>query len=201
LDRRTGEIRTYLGNESPDPHEWYAEHDWVLDVEKIAELKRRVDREQTVVFLCGVAAGDSEAWEYFDAVCALVIDKATIRQRIEFRDDSWFGKRPNELDQILAWNVGYDDTYRGFGAVIVDATQPLAVVVDAVIATARHKPPVAELGDVRPDRGGLRVAAIVPMSQRAGSRRLTVVAAARSETMDSKKFAGPLAKRPWAAPR
>jgi hypothetical protein len=137
LDRRTGEERTYPAeNKAVDPHEWYADHRWVLDVDKIAELKRRVDRDGTLVFLCGVAAGDAEAWEYFDVVCALVIDEATIRSRIDLRDDSWFGKRPQELDQVLAWSVGYAETYQGFGAVIVDATKPLPVVVDAVIPAA-----------------------------------------------------------------
>lgn len=67
--------------------------------------------------------------EYFDIVCALVIDEATIRARIDLREDSWFGKRQDELDQVLAWSVGYADTYRGFGAVIVDATNSLPVVV------------------------------------------------------------------------
>jgi hypothetical protein len=137
LDRRTGEERTYpVESETLDPHDWYAHHEWVLDVDRIAELKRHVDRDGILVFLCGVAAGDSEAWESFDVVCALVIDEATIRARIELRDDSWYGKRQHELDQVLAWNVGYADTYRGFGAVIIDATKPLPVVVDAVIASA-----------------------------------------------------------------
>lgn len=136
LDRRTGEERPYpVDSKTLDPHEWYADHDWVLDVNKIAELKKYADRDATLVFLCGVAAGDAEAWEYFDVVCALVIDEATIRARIDLRDDS-FGKRPHELDQVLAWNVGYADTYQGFGAVLVDATKPLPVVVDAVIAAA-----------------------------------------------------------------
>jgi hypothetical protein len=40
------------------------------------------------------------------------------------------------LVQVLAWNEGYAETYKGFGAVIVDATRPLPVVVDAVIAAA-----------------------------------------------------------------
>jgi hypothetical protein len=137
LDRRTGQARIYpIENEALDPHEWYADHDWVLDVDKIAALKRHADRDVTLVFLCGVAAGDAEAWRYFDVVCALVVDEATIRVRIDLREDSWFGKRPQELDQILAWNMGYADTYQAFGAVIVDATKPLPAIVDAVIAAA-----------------------------------------------------------------
>ena len=91
---------------------WYADHDWVLDVDRIAELKARADRDGTLVFLCGVAAGDAEAWEHFDVVCALEIDDATIRTRIDLRVDDWFGTRPHELERILGWNVGYAETYR-----------------------------------------------------------------------------------------
>jgi hypothetical protein len=154
LDRRTGEERTYpFDSKTLDPHEWYADHGWVLDVNKIADLKKHVDRHGTLVFLCGVAAGDADAWEYFDVVCALVIDESTIRARIDLRDDSWFGRRPYELDQILAWNVGYADTYQGFGATIIDATKPLPVVVDAVIAAAGNELPVtarlSPSGDIR----------------------------------------------------
>ena len=37
LDGRTGQGRTYpVENEALDPHEWYADHDWVLDVDKMA---------------------------------------------------------------------------------------------------------------------------------------------------------------------
>jgi hypothetical protein len=148
-DGRTGEVRTYPADRaSLDPHAWYAAHDWVLDAERIAELKWRVDRDSTLAFLCGVASRDAEAWEYFDVVCALVIDDATIRARTELREDGWYGTRPHELAEILAWNVGYADTYRGFGATLVDATMPLSDVVDAVIAAVPDPPRTA--GDVVP---------------------------------------------------
>ena len=66
-------------------------------------------------------------------------DEETIRARIELRpDDDWFGKRPDELERIFLWNEGYTERYRGFGAVIIDATEPLPVVVDTVIAAAGH---------------------------------------------------------------
>ena len=72
LDRRTGEERTYpVESRTLDPHGWHADHDWVLDVVKIAELKKRVDRDAALAFLCGVVAGDAQAWEYFDVVCAM----------------------------------------------------------------------------------------------------------------------------------
>jgi hypothetical protein len=86
-------------------------------------------------FLCGVAAGDSEAWQYLDLVCSLVLDDETIKQRVRSRIDA-YGKRDEELAQILKWNDGYEETYRRFGAAIIDATRPLHSVVDAVLSAA-----------------------------------------------------------------
>lgn len=136
VNRRSGADEKFPHEQRDlDIHEWYSEHEWVLDVKKLAWLKDRSRRDNKLVFLCGVAAGEAEAWEYFDLVCALVVDEATIRQRIDLRTDA-FGKQSRELAQILKWNVGYEDTYRRFGAVIIDGTQPLSVVVDAIVAAA-----------------------------------------------------------------
>ena len=87
-------------------------------------------------------ARNGRDWHHLIELCglvrALVIDESTIRSRIDLREDNWYGKRPVEFDQILAWNVGYAETYRTFGAVIVDAKEPLPVVVEAVIRAAAN---------------------------------------------------------------
>lgn len=136
LNRRSGEQEELTqGMSEPDVHIWIAEHEWVLDIEKIAELKGQSDLADTVVFLCGVAAGDAEAWRYFDLVCALVVDEATIRERV-VRRTNFFGKRPDQLAQILEWNAGNEAAYRRFGATIIDARRPLVAVVDDILAAA-----------------------------------------------------------------
>jgi len=136
LDRASGAgVELPPGMQQVELHDWYADHDWVLDIEKIADLRETSDRGNETMFLCGVAAGDAEAWEFFDVVCALVVDEATIRQRIELRPDA-YGKRWVELTQILMWNADYENNYRGFGAVVIDATQPLSAVVDAILIAA-----------------------------------------------------------------
>ena len=138
LRRGSAEEEDFPHGEDFDIHAWMSEHDWVLDVEKIADLKQRSDRTGELIFLCGVAAGDSEAWQYFSLVCSLVIDDETIKQRIARRGEA-FGKRQEELAQVLKWNAGYADTYRRFGATLIDSTQPLSAVVDEVIAAARAR--------------------------------------------------------------
>jgi hypothetical protein len=70
--------------------------------------------------------------KYFNTVCALVIDDATIKERIALRDDE-FGKDAGELAPILRWNEGYGEAYRRFGAAIIDATEPISLVVDRIL--------------------------------------------------------------------
>jgi hypothetical protein len=141
VDRRTGEEH-HLPEDGRglDLHRWIAEHDWVVDVEKIAALSERSRLEGQTVYLCGVASGDSLVWKCFDLVCALVVDDATIRERVARRTNV-FGKRPDELALILGWNAGYAERYRTLGAVIIDATQPPAAVVDAIVSAAEHAAP------------------------------------------------------------
>ncbi len=147
LDRRTGEEHQLPEDRrSLDLHKWIAEHDWVVDVRRVAVLRDQSKRKDEIVYLCGVASGDAEVWEYFDLVCALVVDDDTIRERVGRRTNV-FGKRPGELAQILEWNVGYAETYGRFGAVIIDATQPVAAVVDAIVSAG-------ELAAQQPDGEG-----------------------------------------------
>jgi hypothetical protein len=127
--------------EDVDPHEWYPDHAWVLDVHKIARLAERVNADGTLAFLCGVGAGESKAWRYFDLVCALSVDEDTIRERTALRAAAipdHFGSRPEELAQVLEWNRGYTETYRGFGAVIIDATRPPEALVDDILDAVRR---------------------------------------------------------------
>jgi hypothetical protein len=51
-----------------------------------------------------------------------------------------FGKNPEQFAHISAWPAGYEQTYRRFGAKIVDATRPLNRAVDQIqaIAAARE---------------------------------------------------------------
>lgn len=44
-----------------------------------------------------------------------------------------FGQAPEEFAEILSWQADFEAAYRGFGAVIIDATRPLSEVVDEVV--------------------------------------------------------------------
>lgn len=130
-----------------DFHAWYTGHDWVLSARRIGVLRRAAARLGTPVFLCGVADGENLVWHLFDKVVALVAGEQTIRRRLAARPDA-FGKTPEELADVMAWFAGYEETYRGFGATIIDATRPLPdVVADVLSSTVR-----SEHAIVRDDR-------------------------------------------------
>lgn len=139
IDRETGRRAEYPRDDPDfDFHAWYRTHEWVLSAERIGVLSRAAARLGGPVFLCGVADGEKAVWHLFDTVVALVADAATLTARITVRDNE-FGKAPEELAALLRWHTGYEATYRGFGAVIVDATRPLGTVVDEILAVGSSR--------------------------------------------------------------
>jgi hypothetical protein len=126
---------TAFPHENPDLefHAWAAAHEWRLSGERIGQLSEEAASSGGRLFLCGGANGDRTVWHLFDEVLALVADVPTLTQRIADCTNE-FGKAPDELAAILGWRASYEAAYRRFGAVIIDAEQPLDHVVDQVLA-------------------------------------------------------------------
>ena len=128
---------------------WYQTHDWILSLPRITELSYQAAEFGGPVFLCGVASGDKEVWHLFSQVIALVADLATLERRIAVRDNL-FGKNPDQFADIAAWHDGYEQTYRSFGAEIIDATRPLDQVVDKILAIAAAREVSVDQANERP---------------------------------------------------
>lgn len=75
----------------------------------------------------------SELWDLFDIVIALTIDKETLKQRLASRTNNDVGKAPDELQTILKRQQTASEDYKKLGAVLVDATRPIATVVDEIV--------------------------------------------------------------------
>jgi hypothetical protein len=134
VSRRTGAAEVIpRGDPQFDIHAWYQAHDWVLNAWRVSVLSRAAARCGRPVFLCGSALGEADVWHLFDRVVALVADVPTIERRLVARAGD-YGKAPEELAMIIGWHDGFEESYRRFGAVIVDATQPLHEVADQVLA-------------------------------------------------------------------
>jgi hypothetical protein len=75
-----------------------------------------------------------DVWQYFEHVACLVIDDETLRHRLATRTTNEFGKHPEELAAALKVNAAAEDQYRKREATILDATRPLDVIVQELLA-------------------------------------------------------------------
>lgn len=138
VDRENGLVAPFPHDDPDlDVHAWHRRHRWVLSAVRVRDLQRRAANSDGPVFLAGVAEEEDRVWHLFDKVVALSVDEATIRRRIEARQDNSFGKDPDELAMIIGWLDGRDESYRRRGATLVDARRPLGQVVDDVVAACR----------------------------------------------------------------
>lgn len=107
-----------------------------IDPEKVESLAASSRTAQAPIFLCGTSAGEDAVWHLFDRVIQLSIGEETLRRRIANRADNAFGKDPADLEDILGWHESSDARMASFGAVLVDAEQPLEAVVEQVLRIA-----------------------------------------------------------------
>jgi hypothetical protein len=89
--------------------------------------------EPDVLFVCGSSGNRDRFLPYFTKVFNLRIDDDTMRRRLEERTNNDFGKQPEELELMLRLNRSDE---KPPGAIDVDATQPLPLVVDELLRLA-----------------------------------------------------------------
>jgi thymidylate kinase len=107
---------------------------WKISRKIVGDLALKA--QEKPIFLCGVASNDDEIWDLFSGVFALVVDEATLRQRLSNRTTNDYGKAQHELEQTLEQHANSEGIYKKFGYIAIDATQPLGVVVDSILAQA-----------------------------------------------------------------
>jgi uridine kinase len=118
------------------PADWFEKHDYRMSAERVKELAER--SKNKLIFLCGIPANDNEFRAYYDKIICLVIDKETMRHRVATRTTNGFGKSPDELALMLYWHGKMLERYKEWGATMVDASQPLSVVVDEIIKESQE---------------------------------------------------------------
>lgn len=111
--------------------EWREHHTWQLPRKTVEQLAKVSAGK--AVFLCGVASNEEDFLDLFDKLFALVIDDATLTQRITTRTSNSFGKDEGELAQIYDWQTSTQAYYNKYGFIEVDATQPIERVVDEIL--------------------------------------------------------------------
>lgn len=101
------------------------------DVEKVRRLA--ADQGDEVTFFCGGSRNFKQFIEIFDEVFVLDVDAETLNERLDSRDDDW-GKSKGERELILRLHATKEDIPTG---ILLDATQPLASVVDEILHHVR----------------------------------------------------------------
>lgn len=135
VDRVSGQV--VADPPDPVPQGWLDRFGWRISRARVEGLVAEAGERDA--FLCGCVENEAEVWDLFDVVVCLVIDDATMRERLRTRTSNSFGKHPEELAAALAHNVHVEARYRGLGAVIVDGTRSLEKVADAVLAATRAR--------------------------------------------------------------
>ncbi|MFI9382538.1 AAA family ATPase [Kutzneria sp. NPDC052558] len=128
VDRVTG--HPVADPPDPVPAGWLDRFGWRISRPAVQALAATA--HDRTVYLFGAVENENEVWDLFDTVVCLVVDNDTLRHRLLTRTTNSFGKHPEELAAALGHNEHMAATYRRFGALIVDATQPLADVAQAV---------------------------------------------------------------------
>jgi broad-specificity NMP kinase len=109
------------------PESRHANNLW--DVEKVRTLAANQDDEAT--FFCGGSRNFKQFIDLFDKVFVLNVDAETLNQRLDNRPDDDWGKSRDERELVLRLHATQEDV-PGSG-IVIDATQPLASVVDEIL--------------------------------------------------------------------
>ncbi|MFE6448031.1 AAA family ATPase [Nocardiopsis dassonvillei] len=117
-DPRTGEPTEGMRHEH---HLWHAD--------RVRSLV--ADRGSAVTFFCGGSRNFPEFVDLFDGVFVLEIDPGTLRRRLDGRPEGEWGARQAERDLIVRLHRMKEDVPRD--GTVVDATMPLARVVDEIL--------------------------------------------------------------------
>ncbi|QIG43696.1 nucleoside kinase [Nocardioides anomalus] len=109
-----------------------ADHEHHLwDVERVRALV--ADRSVPVTFCCGGSRNVSRFVALFDEVFVLQVDRETLARRLDARPPGEWGSAPAERELVLRLHTSGEDVPAG---VAVDATRPLAEVVDELLRRA-----------------------------------------------------------------
>jgi adenylate kinase family enzyme len=111
---------------------WLSRHRWEWDPARLDELIRATAPE--TLYLCGGADNQLELADRFTRVFLLEIDEPTMLARLDARQDDEWGRAGDSREYIRRLLPGYQERLRMFGAIPIDATQPLDQVVNAILA-------------------------------------------------------------------
>jgi len=139
-----------------EPLDRSAYEHFIWDVDKVRALV--ADHDHAASFFCGGSRNFDRFIDWFDGVFVLEIDLDTLNQRLALRpDDEWGGPASDGKSNARLQHATKEDIPKN--AITIDATAPIARVVDAILGHANlvsprepqdlsdRSQPRADLGD------------------------------------------------------
>jgi adenylate kinase family enzyme len=115
---------------------WMSEHQ-IWDVAKVQALV--ADQKEAVTFFCGGSRNFAKFIGLFDGVFVLEVDLDTMIRRIDERvalDPTDFGGKPEEREVAVRLHQTKENIPKD--GIVIDATAPLARVVDEILHNCRQ---------------------------------------------------------------
>jgi thymidylate kinase len=124
---------TWWKTRQPPDFAWLSRHSWEWDPARLDVLIRTA--APATLYVCGGAANELELADRFTQVFLLEIDEPTMLARLDApsRDNEW-GRIGDTREHLRRRLPGHQDRLRAFGAIPIDARQPLDQVVDAILS-------------------------------------------------------------------
>ena len=112
---------------------WLARHSWAWDPARLDVLIRTA--APATLYICGGAANEIELADRFTQMFLLEMDEPTMLARLDApsRDNEW-GRIGDTREHLRRRLPGHQDRLRAFGAIPIEARQPLDQVVDAILS-------------------------------------------------------------------
>jgi len=126
--------------EAPDLA-WLSRHYWAWDPARLDELIAAA--APATLYVCGGAANELELADRFTHVFLLEIDEPTMLARLDTRQDNEWGRAGDSREYIRRLRPGYQGRLRAFGAIPIDARQPLNKVADAIFSCTLASSPTS----------------------------------------------------------
>lgn len=123
----------YQGDpETGIPSDTHAHEHHLWNVETVHSLI--ANQTASATFFCGGSRNFATFIDLFDGVFLLEVDAATLERRLAERPEDEWGGKPAERRLIMRLHQTKEDIPRD--AIVVDATVPLARVVDEILRQA-----------------------------------------------------------------
>jgi gluconate kinase len=125
---------SYKGDpETGEPLDGSVHEHHIWDVDKVKSLV--ADQRHAMSFFCGGSRNFARFIDLFDGVFVVDVDLDTLNRRLAGRPADEFGGKSSERELIARLHATKDDVPKD--AVIIDATAPIARVVDKILSKCR----------------------------------------------------------------